>query len=76
MGQAKMPVNTIRIVVQRGDGECIDVGSPPDFRDPMSISRFLVSLHDAYGRCGTYKAFDGFVWSPENLEFRSDTSSG
>lgn len=68
-----MPINTIRIVMQRGDGECIDVGSPPDFANPMSIARFLVSLEDAYKKCGTYRWRDDFVWSPKNLEFRAET---
>lgn len=62
-------INDVRLTLERGDGECIDVGELPDFRSSMDIARFLVRLQDADKAIGTYSFHDTFLWTPRQLEF-------
>jgi hypothetical protein len=70
----KMPVciNHIRIIVQRGDGECIDVGDAPNLDSYALTIGFLAKLNDAVNRCGHYDHHE-FRWSQPRLDFQLST---
>ena len=61
--------NCFRLTLERGDGECIDLGDLPTLGDPISVSRFLVRLSDAVDRCGRYDHSGSMDWSPKGLDF-------
>lgn len=62
-------INDIRLTLERGDGECIDIGPIPDLGNALAVAAFLVKLNDAVNRTGRY--FFG-NWKPEKLDFRYD----
>lgn len=67
-------INRIRLTLERGDGECIDLGEFPDLRDHVSVSSFICRLQAAYDKCGYYEYQGSMEWCPRRLEFPLDAS--
>ena len=65
-------INCFRLTLERGDGECIDLGEMPDLGNPVSVSAFIVKLSQARERCGRYDPYDS-DWSPKQLDFRVES---
>jgi hypothetical protein len=60
-------INTMRLTLERGDGECVDVGEPPNFENLTNTMRFLLHLENSCSKLGRYN--NNFMWSPRKLEF-------
>ena len=60
-------INETRILIQRGDGQCVVVGEFP-LNNPLDIARHLVELFEAKKKIGVYDARDRMSWSPKELE--------
>lgn len=68
-------INTLRLTLERGDGECIDLGELPDLKNPIAIAKFLVRLHEAQSTAGRYMIPDSH-WTVPQLEFHVTSPAG
>jgi hypothetical protein len=68
----------VRVILERGDGECIDIGELPDFANALKVARFLVKLQDADNQTGTYTldVSGEAVWTPSRLQFNVSQGAG
>lgn len=69
-----MGINSVRVVLQRGDGECLVVGKPPDFNNLVSMLSFLVWLSGDLKRVGDYQMHTQ-RWLPRELDFSATTKN-
>ena len=61
--------NCIRLTLERGDGECIDLGLISDLSKAIDVARLVVGIDNALKKCGTYRGIPEVTWSPKRLEF-------
>lgn len=61
--------NWTRLTLERGDGECIDLGLIPDLSKAIEVARLVVGIDNALKKCGTYRGIPEMTWSPKRLEF-------
>ena len=62
-------INNITLTLERGDGECIDLGNVPDTASVLAMSQFVVRLNEAIHKCGSYDHRYRMDWRPQELEF-------
>lgn len=62
--------NTVTLTMERGDGECISLGSTPTNYQPLDIAEFLLRVSKTEKALGTYSYIgEVAVWSTPRLEF-------
>jgi hypothetical protein len=65
-------MSSTRLILERGDGECLIVGDVPEFNKLLSVAEFLIRLAKADKETGMYhhRGISGIVeWHPKQLEF-------
>lgn len=60
-------INRMKLVLERGDGQRIDIGEVPDLSDFSQVAKLIARLQEAKDNAGTYRV-DLKSWIPERLQ--------